>query len=227
MLFNHPWVLGGSRNGHSQRPSVHYRSPVLGGRRVTEAQVTLKEVEKDQNDGSEERRAASRQDSRPKIGLFPIKRLGGIHLWLLKLFENPVEHLVRVERMKQLPVTMGIITDTSLKGWTRRTGVCFTWSKPWKRSSLKPRQRSWRWSSARRHLRRSWRPMPSWEPWTCGDQRWGHERCSSAPTQWLHWGWQRSCPHPTRPWTSWRQRSYWDRAALGEVRDSEGGASPP
>ena len=36
---------------------------------------------------------------------------------LLKLFENPVEHLVRVERMKQLPVTMGIITHASPRGW--------------------------------------------------------------------------------------------------------------
>lgn len=34
-----------------------------------------------------------RGKSRAKVGLFPIKRLGGIHLCLLlKLFENPVEN---------------------------------------------------------------------------------------------------------------------------------------
>lgn len=35
-----------------------------------------------------------RGKSGAKVGLFPIKRLGGIHLWLLKLFENPVENLI-------------------------------------------------------------------------------------------------------------------------------------
>ena len=61
--------------------------------------ATLKDVEREQRDGTEERRAAAREDSRVKTGLFPVKRLGGVHLWLLKLFENPIENLVRVERM--------------------------------------------------------------------------------------------------------------------------------
>jgi len=79
--------------------------------------ATLREVEKDQEDGTEDRRAQTRQDSRSKRGLFPIKRLGGVHLWLLKLFENPVEHLIRVENMRRPPISMGIITDASPKGW--------------------------------------------------------------------------------------------------------------
>ena len=79
--------------------------------------ATLAQVERDQRDGTEERRAAAREDSRSKAGLFPIKRLGGVHHWLLKLLENPVEHLVRVERMKKPLVSMGIITDASPKGW--------------------------------------------------------------------------------------------------------------
>ena len=65
--------------------------------------ATLAQVERDQKDGMEERRAAAREDTRSKTGLFPIKRLGGVHHWLLKLFENPV--------------SMGIITDASPKGW--------------------------------------------------------------------------------------------------------------
>ena len=79
--------------------------------------ATLREVEKDQEDGTEDRRAQTRQDSRSKRGLFPIKRLGGVHLWLLKLFENPVEHLIRVENMRRPPISMCIITDASPKGW--------------------------------------------------------------------------------------------------------------
>ena len=79
--------------------------------------ATLAQVERDQKDGMEERRAAAREDTRSKTGLFPIKRLGGVHHWLLKLFENPVEHLVRVERTKKPLVSMGIITDASPKGW--------------------------------------------------------------------------------------------------------------
>ena len=39
--------------------------------------ATLKDVEKEEADGTEERRAAQREDQRKKIGLFPIKRLGG------------------------------------------------------------------------------------------------------------------------------------------------------
>ena len=79
--------------------------------------ATLKDVEREQQDGTEERRAAGREDTRSKVGLFPIKRLGGVHLWLLKLFENPVENLIRIERMKKPKVSWGIITDASPKGW--------------------------------------------------------------------------------------------------------------
>ena len=79
--------------------------------------ATLKDVEKEQADGTEERRAAQREDQRKKIGLFPIKRLGGVHIWLLKLFENPIENFIRIERMKKPRVSMGIITDACPKVW--------------------------------------------------------------------------------------------------------------
>ena len=79
--------------------------------------ATLKDVEKEKKDGSETRRTATGEDPRSKIGLFPIKRLGGIHNCFLKLFENPVQNLIRVERMKQPFVSMGVITDASPKGW--------------------------------------------------------------------------------------------------------------
>eukprot|EP00435_Cladocopium_sp_Y103_P071373 s1543_g37.t1 len=79
--------------------------------------VTLRDVEREQRDGTEDRRAAARHDSRSKTGLFPIKRLAGVHMWLLKLFENLVERLVRVERMKKPLVSMQVITRASPKGW--------------------------------------------------------------------------------------------------------------
>ena len=79
--------------------------------------ATLSEVEKDQRDGTEARRAQSRSDPREKPGLFHIKRLGGIQFWLLKLFERPAELLVREERLFKTRVTWGIITDASPRGW--------------------------------------------------------------------------------------------------------------
>ena len=79
--------------------------------------ATLRDVEREQRDGVEDRRAFGREDQRSKKGLFAIKRLGGIHFWLLKLFEKPAEFLVRKEKLKRAKVTMGIITDASPKGW--------------------------------------------------------------------------------------------------------------
>ena len=79
--------------------------------------AVLRDVDKEQRDGTEERRAEGRQDPRAKVGLFPIKRLGGVHFWLLKLFERPAEMLVREEKLHKPKVTWGIITDASPKGW--------------------------------------------------------------------------------------------------------------
>eukprot|EP00435_Cladocopium_sp_Y103_P052211 s157_g16.t1 len=79
--------------------------------------ATLRDVEKEQREGLEDIRAATREDARSKKGLFPVKRLGGVHLWLLKLFENPIDNLIRIERMKKPPVSMGIITDACPTGW--------------------------------------------------------------------------------------------------------------
>ena len=115
--------------------------------------ATFKDVEREQQDGTEERRAAGREDTRSKVGLFPIKRLGGVHLWLLKLFENPVENLIRIERMKKPKVSWGIITDASPKGWGPFWSKCWTrtqsnWYqlKQWKASSRRTRQSSSRWT---------------------------------------------------------------------------------
>eukprot|EP00438_Fugacium_kawagutii_P008278 Skav236200 [mRNA] locus=scaffold4200:28578:29390:- [translate_table: standard] len=79
--------------------------------------AVLRDVERDQVSGEEERRAASRSDQRPKPGLFPIKRLMGVDQWLLKLFEKPEKFLVRVEKLIPSQVTMGIITDACPSGW--------------------------------------------------------------------------------------------------------------
>ena len=79
--------------------------------------ATLREVEREQKDGVEDRRAFGREDQRSKKGLFALKRLGGIQFWLMKLFEKPAEYLVRTEKLKRSKVTMGIITDASPKGW--------------------------------------------------------------------------------------------------------------
>ena len=79
--------------------------------------AVLRDVDKEQKDGAEERRASERQDPRSKLGLFPIKRLGGVHHWLLKLFERPADMLVREEKLHKPKVTWGIITDASPKGW--------------------------------------------------------------------------------------------------------------
>ena len=51
--------------------------------------LTLAQVTKDQEDGAEGRRAAGRDDHRSKVGLFPVKRLGGADLWIRELFKNP------------------------------------------------------------------------------------------------------------------------------------------
>ena len=78
--------------------------------------AVLAETEKEQRDGTEEQRAAKREDSRPKVGLLPTKRLGGVHHWLLKLFEKPEQLLIRREALVETEVTMGVITDASPKG---------------------------------------------------------------------------------------------------------------
>ena len=78
---------------------------------------TLAQVTKDQEDGTEERRAAGRDDHRSKVGLFPVKRLGGAGLWIRELFKNPGDRLIRIERMHRPGITRGIITDASPKGW--------------------------------------------------------------------------------------------------------------
>ncbi len=77
--------------------------------------ATLRDVEREQRSGVEDRRAFGREDQRSKKGLFAIKRLGGIQFWLLKLFEKPAEYLIRKEKLKRGRVTMGIITDASPK----------------------------------------------------------------------------------------------------------------
>eukprot|EP00435_Cladocopium_sp_Y103_P065495 s591_g27.t1 len=61
--------------------------------------------------------AANRDGSRPKAGLFQIKLLKGVRLWVLKLLENPVETLVRVERLVKPRVSLGFITEASVEGW--------------------------------------------------------------------------------------------------------------
>lgn len=33
--------------------------------------------------------------------------MGGVHIWLLKLFEDPVENLIRIEWIKRPRVSMG------------------------------------------------------------------------------------------------------------------------
>ena len=68
--------------------------------------ATLKDVEKDQAEDAEGRRASQMTRHQAQDGLFHIKRLGGIHFWLLKLFEHPVESLIRIERIKKPAITM-------------------------------------------------------------------------------------------------------------------------
>eukprot|EP00438_Fugacium_kawagutii_P000419 Skav229881 [mRNA] locus=scaffold247:354658:356938:+ [translate_table: standard] len=79
--------------------------------------AVLKEVEREQAAGDEHRRASNRADSRPKVGLFPIKRLGGVDKWILKLLDKPERFLVRVEKLIQPKVTLGIITDACPSGF--------------------------------------------------------------------------------------------------------------
>ena len=75
--------------------------------------AVLAEVEKEQRDGTEAERAAKRDDSRPKFGLVPTKRLGGVHKWLMKLFEKPEQLMIRREALVEPEVSVGIITDAS------------------------------------------------------------------------------------------------------------------
>ena len=78
--------------------------------------AVVSEVERDQRDGTEEQRASKREDTRPKVGLIPVKRLGNVHLWLQKLFENPEKLLIRREALVEQKATVGLITDASPKG---------------------------------------------------------------------------------------------------------------
>ena len=78
---------------------------------------TLSQVDREQAPGQEEKRSTNRSDPRDKTGLFHVKRLGGADQWMLKLLQAPGGKLVRVENLHQPPVSRGIITDASPKGW--------------------------------------------------------------------------------------------------------------
>eukprot|EP00435_Cladocopium_sp_Y103_P034006 s3229_g8.t1 len=84
------------------------------------ANFVYKVLQGEENEGGDDSQiipAAHRGESRPKAGLFPTKLLKGVHLWVLKLLENPVETLVRVERLVKPRVSLGFITEASVEGW--------------------------------------------------------------------------------------------------------------
>ena len=78
---------------------------------------TLSQVDREQAPGQDEKRATNRSDPRDKTGLFHVKRLGGADQWILKLLKSPGSKMIRIEQLHQPPVTRGIITDASPKGW--------------------------------------------------------------------------------------------------------------
>ena len=64
----------------------------------------------------EVRRAQSRPDSRPKLGMVVAKRLELPRRWFLKMFEEPEKLAIRKEPLGIVPASFAIITDASPRG---------------------------------------------------------------------------------------------------------------
>ena len=74
---------------------------------------TMASVQKDEAEGLEDKRAALREDTRPKKGLIPFKRLKNPIDWLLKLLQRKDILLFRADPFVEKKIQYGLVTDAS------------------------------------------------------------------------------------------------------------------
>ena len=77
---------------------------------------TMAAVQRDEEEGLEEKRAAQRSDTRPKKGLIPFKRLRNPVDWVSRLLQRKDILLFRSEPFVEKKIQYGLVTDASPLG---------------------------------------------------------------------------------------------------------------